>query len=211
MSATEPPGGPGTHPRAAADEDNKAVLRVADWLTPETAAGIAVLIAFWSAIIAWPRAWDVSASPGWRWLAGLAALVLFGVVFAGAFVLKNQLRYVTPFATVGGFGLALIAVGSGNLGLADDASRFGIAVGGTALGGLLLGIVRYGTIRAAASVAAVILVIGVLTFPGAKDVVGESNVGTVVGWMAVLIGANGVAEAALQIAGRKSVGDLDAE
>lgn len=191
-----------------AGENREKAPRVSDWLTPQTAAGIIVLIAFWSAVIAWPRAWDVSGSTGWRWLAGIGAVLLLGVVFIGAFILKNQFQYVTPFATVGGFGLALIAAGSGNLGLADDASRFGIAVGGTALAGLLLGIIRYGTIRAAASVAVVILVIGVLTFPGAKEVVGESNVGTVVGWMALLIGANGAAEAALQIAGRKSEGDL---
>jgi len=183
---------------------------VADWLSPQAISGVIVLIAFWTAVVAWPTSWDVSNSPAWRWVAGIGATLLLGLVLGGMFRWQEQLRYVTPFATVAGFGLALVALGSGNLGL-DDPSRFAVAVGGTALGGLLLGIIRYGTIRAAASVAAVVLVIGVLTFPGGREVVGTDNVGTIVGWMAVLIGANGAAEAVLQVTGRKGRGDLTVE
>lgn len=183
---------------------------VSDWLTPVTAAGIAIVMAYWTAVITWPSQWDVGDVRAWRWVAGIAAVIAFGVAAAGALKYKNQFEYLAPMALIVGLGLALIAVGSGNLSL-DDASRFPIAVGGTALGGLLLGIARYQTIRAAASVVAVILVIGVLTFPGGKEVVGESNVGTVVGWMAALIGVNGAAEAAVQLRGGSGRGDLPSD
>lgn len=198
---------PETPPEAAASNGPPGV---SDWLTPVTAAGIAIVMAYWTAVITWPSQWDVGDVRAWRWVAGIAAAVAFGVAAAGALKFKNQFEYLAPMALIVGLGLALIAVGSGNLSL-DDASRFPIAVGGTALGGLLLGIARYQTIRAAASVAAVILVIGVLTFPGGKEVVGESNVGTVVGWMAALIGVNGAAEAAVQLRGGSGRGDLPSD
>jgi hypothetical protein len=167
-------------------------------------------MAFWTAVITWPTDWNVSDVGSWRWVAGTAAIVALGLAAISAMRFKGQFEYLEPMALIVGLGLALIAVGSGNLSL-DEASRFPIAVGGTALGGLLLGIARYQTIRAAASVAAVILVIGVLTFPGGKEVVGEDNVGTVVGWMAALIGVNGAAEAVVQLQGGSRHGDLPSD
>lgn len=183
---------------------------VSDWLTPLTAAGVAVVIAFWTAVITWPLDWVVSDVTGWRWIVGGAAAIALGLAAIGALKFEGQFEYLKPMALVIGLGLALLAVGSGNLSLYEEA-RFPIAVGGTALGGLLLGISRYKTIRAAASVAAVILVIGVLTFPGGREAVGEDNVGTVIGWMAALIGVNGAAEAVVQLQGKKSEGDFHAD
>jgi len=202
---------PDMNPTTAPDGPAKPNVR--DWLTPMTATGIVAVIAFWSAVIAWPLDWVLSASRFWRPLTWLFALVAIGLVVYGATgsdQRKKSMAYVAPISAVLAVLLILVASGSGNLGL-GEAQRFPIAVGGTALGALLVGITRYDTIRAAASLAAVVLIIGVLTFPGGREAVGEDNVSQVVGWMAVLIGANGVAEAVVQATGSKTKGDLTPE
>ncbi len=190
---------------------DQSMPNIRDWMTPLTATGIVAVIAFWSAVVAWPLDWVLSDSPVWRPVAWLLALVAVALAVTGARAkgeLKESMAYVAPISAVAAVILILLASGSGNLGLGPEL-RFPIAVGGTALGSLLVGITRFDTIRAAASLSAVVLVIGVLTFPGGREAVGEDNVGTIIGWMALLIGANGVAEAVVQATGSKSKGDLD--
>jgi hypothetical protein len=60
--------------------------------------------------------------------------------------------------------------------------KFATAVGGLAIAALL-GIRRFDTVRAAASLAVTILAIGVITFPGATDIVGKGNVGVIIGFL----------------------------
>jgi hypothetical protein len=186
-------------------------LELRDWLSPLTATGIVAVIAFWSAVVAWPLDWQLADSRFWRpimWVFAVAAIGLAVYGNTGPDSRKQSMAYVAPISAVLAVVLVLVASGSGNLGLGFE-QRFPIAVGGTALGALLLGVTRYSTIRAAASLAAVVLIIGVLTFPGGRDAVGEDNVATIVGWMAVLIGANGVAEAVVQATNPNAAGDRD--
>jgi hypothetical protein len=201
---------PTTHgAHAPPPEHDRLDLR--DWLSPLTATGIVAVIAFWSAVVAWPLDWQLTDSRLWRPMTWVFALVAIGIAVYGSTGSESRrqaMAYVGPISAVLALVLVLVASGSGNLGLGVE-QRFPIAVGGTALGALLLGVARYSSIRAAASLSAVVLVIGVLTFPGGRDAVGEDNVATIVGWMAVLIGANGVAEAVVQVTNPKAEGDLD--
>lgn len=193
------------------DPAERSRVDVRDWLSPLTATGIVALIAFWSAVVAWPLDWKLSDSQYWRPMIWLFAILAIGLAVYGSTgpdTRRQSLAYVTPISVVVAVLLILVGSGSGDLGLGLD-QRFPIAVGGTALGALLVGVTRYSTIRAAASLAAVVLIIGVLTFPGGRDAVGEENVATIVGWMAVLIGANGVAEAVVQATNPRTEGDLD--
>jgi magnesium-transporting ATPase (P-type) len=185
-------------------------LNVRSWLTPLTATGIVSVIAFWTAVVVWPFDWEVSNYRHWRIITGVLAACAIGLTVygsTGSARRRNTMAYITPISAVIAVVLILIMTGSGNLSL-EESKRFPIAVGGTALGGLLIGITRYNTIRAAASVTAVVLIIGVLTFPGGREAVGSENVPTIVAWMAVLIGANGASEAIVQATGRKDEGDL---
>jgi len=78
--------------------------------------------------------------------------------------------------------------------------RFATAVGGLTILFLLLGLHLFDTVRAAASLAVVMLTVGVLTFPGGAEIVGTENLGTIITWFGIVLGVNGAAEAAVQVA-----------
>jgi hypothetical protein len=123
--------------------------------------------------------------------AGAGLLGIAGLFFAST-------RPYAPFAVLVGVMLALSSAQTGQLGL-SSANRVAIGVGGLAIVGLLIGLERFNSVRAAASVTVVILAIGVLTFPGAQAVVGVSNVGRIIQWMALILGVNSLSEAAVEI------------
>lgn len=176
--------------------DERDGLDVTTWLSPLATAGIATVVTYWAGVLMWPIEWNLSGSL-WRWFVWLVA-----IGFGGASYWSNRkgYAYLAPIAGIAAVLFALLGSGSGKWGVPAD-SRFTLAVGGTAIAGLLLGILRYQTIRSAASVAAVVIVVGLLTFPGGRELVGDDQVGAVVGWMAVIIGANTVADAAIRIRG----------
>jgi hypothetical protein len=77
--------------------------------------------------------------------------------------------------------------------------KVAFGVGGTALGALAIGLLLFRSLRVAASLPVVVLFIGLVAFPGARDSVGDLGT-TLVNWMGGIIGASAVAEGATQVA-----------
>ena len=74
-----------------------------------------------------------------------------------------------------------------------------VGLGGTAVAGSAFAVTQFDTLRAAASVPVVILLIGVVTWPSASELM-DSDVRTeLIKWMGVVLAASGVAEAAKQV------------
>ncbi len=77
--------------------------------------------------------------------------------------------------------------------------KVAFGVGGTALGALAIGLLLFRSLRVAASLPVVVLFIGLVAFPGARESVGDLGT-TLVNWMGGIIGASAVAEGATQVA-----------
>ncbi|WP_132431212.1 hypothetical protein [Pseudonocardia endophytica] len=80
-----------------------------------------------------------------------------------------------------------------------SAMKVAFGIGGTALGALAIGLLLFRTLRVAASLPVVVLFIGLVAFPGARDVAGDLGP-TLVNWMGGILGASAVAEGATQVA-----------
>lgn len=80
-----------------------------------------------------------------------------------------------------------------------SAMKVAFGIGGTALGALAIGLLLFRTLRVAASLPVVVLFIGLVAFPGARDVAGDLGP-TLVNWMGGILGASALAEGATQVA-----------
>lgn len=74
-----------------------------------------------------------------------------------------------------------------------------VGVGSAALAGFVFAVARFDTLRAAASVPVVILLVGVVVWPGAGELIADDVRQAIITWMGVILAANGVSEAAKQI------------
>ena len=169
----------------------------------QIAAAIVVGMTYWIILLALPDSgtqWEpwVRSALSWGGLGVLAVGVIAGVIWlatqnARVGVLSLICLVVGPVAVIVG----QITVNRLDLG---EGTRFAIGVGGLALAGLILGLIRFDTIRAAVSIPAAVLVIGVTTWPNAEEIVGPDVRTSIIQWMGILLGANGVAEAVTQAA-----------
>jgi hypothetical protein len=77
--------------------------------------------------------------------------------------------------------------------------RMALGVGGAAMVGFVFAATQLTTMRVAASVPVVLLLVGMTTWPDAKTLVDPGIQKALITWMGVILGVNGVAEAANQI------------
>ena len=195
------------------------------WTPSEMLLLVFVGTAWWTITLSLP-----SSADKWHWVARITVAFIGIFVMGIGMVLNRKLNggqqlagrnlpalsgtastllvavglVVLMAAVLGGFGIDL-----------DSERRLGIGVGGLAVAVMMIGLTRYDTARAAASLPVVALVIGLAVFPGAGDTMGDELRGQIIKWMGILLGANGVAEAAKQVAvaagGRESPGDTHVE
>lgn len=169
----------------------------------QIAAAVLVGVTYWIILLALPD--EGSEWEAWvRWVfnwGGLVVLVVGGI--AGILWLISKWGWAGALSLICLFvGAVAMIVGQitiNRLNL-DDPTRFAIGVGGLALAGLIFGLIRFDTIRAAVSIPAAVLVIGVTTWPDAEAIVGSDVRTSIIQWMGILLGANGVAEAVTQAA-----------
>lgn len=151
-----------------------------DWLETRSVLLIASAAAFWILTVVWPV--ELEFTTGWFAKWRLALYVPAGGLLA--LTLWSKARKTIGRLGVGLFviaGVLLLILGTvmtGKVGGTTEV-KFASGVGGLSVVALFLGLRRFDTVRAAASLAVAILAIGVLTFPGAKEIVGEDNVATI--------------------------------
>ena len=171
----------------------------------QSAIAALVVLLFWGTALAIP---DRSGpTPTWTRL-GLG-LVGASLVVGGAAAIRRGFRLegdakaervalATVLILVG-----LVAVSSGLL-LGrplelQPAGRFALGVGGAALAGFAYATTQFDSIRAAASVPVVVLLVGVVVWPGAGDLVDNEVRQALITWMGVILAVSGTAEAAKQV------------
>ena len=161
--------------------------------------------------------WALIAACGTRigaWSQGVRTfVVLAGVVaiIAGIWTFRTGVRMASENSHRGEIvflGFALVVLGIvlliasayfGHDVAITPGIKFAVGVGGVALGGFVFAVTQFDTIRAAASVPIVLLLIGVATWPDAKDLMEPSVREALIKWMGILLGVNGVAEAGKQV------------
>jgi hypothetical protein len=177
------------------------------WQSGSAALGALV---FWVAVLLLPdtiEPWSHTAVTWCHWIAGI--LFVGGVVtFLVGLVVgamrnwgehRGEVVFTGVFLALGGVALFVVTAACRD-GL-DLASGRGLAlgVGGVALAGFVFAATQFDTIRASASVAVVLLLIGVTTWPDASDLISSDVRTALIQWMGVLLGINGAAEAAKQV------------
>jgi hypothetical protein len=158
------------------------------------AVAVLGVVTYWVVVLSLP-----DKGPSWHGALRIAFGVVGGLLFVLGIILAAREKPQFVGLSLVGVVLFIVTMVTGhNLDL-TEAKRFAIGVGGTALAGLVFGVVRFDTIRAAAAVPVVVLLIGVVTWPGAKDLVSDDVRTEIIKWMGILLAASGVAEAAKQV------------
>lgn len=172
----------------------------------QSASAALIAVLFWIAAVCLPG--TVGAWTTWVQILVFAAAAVFGIAGVGVFVraflahdagsLRGQsifLGVFLAFACV----LLIVAWVNGHNGFTiTDGQRLAIGVGGGAIASFAFAATQFDTIRAGASVPVVVLLIGVVTWPDAKDHIDPSVQKAIIGWMGAILGLNGVSEAAQQ-------------
>jgi hypothetical protein len=204
-------------------------VAVNSWGSAELVLGLAVGIGYWVIMLALPSSDEDGFGTAGKWVLGLsgAAIALGGAYLitlwktgplSGTARAERKARKAgTPVAgaddrptmtkrfalgfplIVFGLTLTMLSFLSTNSISLGEGRRFALAVGGIAIAGLLVGLTRFDTIRAAASLVIVILFIGLATFPGARDLIGEEVAKSLILWMGIVLGVNTVAEVTNQV------------
>ena len=171
-------------------------------------SGTVALLAlvFWVTVLLMPD--QLPPWPTWVvWVAFISAPI---IIVAGAVVFARAMKgedsehrgefvFTGVFVAILGLVVFIVTLGTRN-GLDLSGGRsLALGVGGVAIVGFAFATTQYDTIRAAASVAVVILLIGVTTWPGATEAIGADVRAAIIQWMGVLLGINGAAEAAKQV------------
>lgn len=182
----------------------------------QSTTAVFLVLLVWFSILAFPT--TTGNFPSWaRWATAAFAVL---VVFAGV-GLWIATRGEGKRAPMHAIAATLILVGVVDLmfaaaapqGMVIDAkTKFAMGVGGAALCGFAYGITQFDSMRAAASIPVVALLVGVVVWPDAKTFVESDVRQALITWMGVVLGINGAAEAAKQVAtinsgGRRSDGD----
>jgi hypothetical protein len=188
-------------------EADRTAVRMKLWQSGSAALGALV---FWVAVLLLPdtiQPWSHTAVTWCHWIAAILCVVgvaIFGVGLAiGAMRRWGEHRGEVIFTGVflALTGVALLVVTAACRDGLDLASGRGLAlgVGGVALAGFVFAATQFDTIRASASVAVVLLLIGVTTWPNASELISSDVRTALIQWMGVLLGINGAAEAAKQV------------
>jgi hypothetical protein len=170
-------------------------------------ASLAAFIAtlYWVMVIALPTTgdpWPVLL----RWGVGIlgGVLIVWGILGAARGLGltgddKAERFALCALIIIIGVVLIILAFITSHVLEVTPARRMAVGVGGAALAGFVFAVGRFDTLRAAASVPVVILLIGVVVWPEASDLIDDSIRQAVITWMGVILAANGAAEAAKQI------------
>lgn len=174
----------------------------------QTAMAAFVVLLYWIVVLSLPTTAD--SWPGWMQL--LVGVVGAGLLIYGAMKVrkaltppqgdpaqKDQIVTLGAILVVAGILLILLAFMTRQEMNLTNPRRFAIGVGGTALAGFVYSVTRFDTLRAAASVPVVILLVGVVVWPDADELVADDVRTAIITWMGVILSASGVAEAAKQI------------
>lgn len=182
----------------------------------QSASAALVGVLFWIAAVCLPRSVD----PWPLWVKWLEPLVALAFALAGVWVFAREFKKSSSNRSQGVFlGVFLVFAGvilvvaflSGRNGYTlDDGQRLAIGVGGGAVASFAFAATQFDTIRAGASVPVVVLLIGVVTWPGAKDLIDPSVQKALITWMGVILGVNGAAEAVQQVAATRAKPDVPA-
>jgi hypothetical protein len=190
-----------------ADAGDRTAVRMKLWQSGSAALGA---LLFWVAVLLLPDTispWSHTAVTWCHWIAGILSVVgvLVFAVGLGVGALRHWGEHRGEVVFTGAFlalaGVALLVVTAACRDGLDLASGRGLAigVGGVALAGFAFAATQFDTIRASASVAVVLLLIGVTTWPNAGTLIDPDVRTALIQWMGVLLGVNGAAEAAKQV------------
>jgi peptidoglycan/LPS O-acetylase OafA/YrhL len=186
----------------------------------QSASAALVAVMFWIGAVCLPS--HVDAWPGAVKVA--EPLVALGFLVAGAAVFFVEFRkssdrrgqgvFLGVFLAFAGVMLVVAFINGRNGFDLTDGQRLAIGVGGGAIASFAFAATQFDTIRAGASVPVVVLLVGVVTWPNAKDLIDPSVQKALITWMGVILGVNGAAEAVQQAAasratpGQAAPGDL---
>lgn len=190
----------------------------------QSASAALVALLFWIFAVSLPQ--HFGAWAGWVvWLVGVAAglfiasgVIIFGLGLLGS-RLPERLKKHLPDGIRGevvflGFYLffsgvlMIVAMVAWRNGLdLSPGQHLALGVGGSTVAAFVFAATQLDTTRAAASVAVVVLLIGVTTWPDAKGLIDPSVQKALITWMGVILGVNGVAEAAQQTVATRAKAD----
>lgn len=171
----------------------------------QSAIAALLVLLFWGTALSIP----VHSEPlsGWaRVLLGLVGAALVGAggyTTLSAFKLRGDERgervALSTVLTMVGLVLITAAILLGRPVDVTPAGRFALGVGGAALAGFAYATTQFDSIRAAASVPVVVLLVGVVVWPGAGELVESQVREALITWMGVILAVTGTAEAAKQV------------
>jgi hypothetical protein len=176
----------------------------------QSASAALIAVLFWIAAVCLPD--SVDAWPGW--VKVLELMVALGFAIAGISVFVREIQnksdtrgqgvFLGVFLAFAAVMLVVAFINGRNGFTLDDGQRLAIGVGGGAIASFAFAATQFDTIRAGASVPVVVLLIGVVTWPDAKDLIDPSVQKALITWMGVILGVNGAAEAVQQAAATRA-------
>jgi hypothetical protein len=170
----------------------------------QTTTAIVLVLMVWLSILAFPT--SSGEYPRWaRWATAAFAVALM-LVGIGIWVAtrgegrRAPMHALAATLTIVGVIDIMFALAAPQGMTIDTKTKFAMGVGGAALAGFAYGLTQFDTMRAAASIPVVVLLVGVVVWPDAKAFVEPDVRQALITWMGVLLGINGAAEAAKQVA-----------
>ncbi|GAA4116155.1 hypothetical protein GCM10022415_13030 [Knoellia locipacati] len=176
----------------------------------QSATAVFLVMFVWFSILAFPT----TTGPFPTWAKRATAALAIAFIVAGC-LLWYRTRGQSRRAPMHAIAAVLIIIGAIELlfavaapqGMVIDAkTKFAMGVGGAALCGFAYGLTQFDTMRAAASIPVVALLVGVVVWPDARSFVESDVRQALITWMGVVLGVNGAAEAAKQVASVRSSG-----